>query len=101
MIGHNQLQKQKAPMTYTEKLGQEFPDIIAEVKLNRRLPLIVEVPDRHGTGRDPNFIPFASSSGSSSSTQFGSWNTAQKYSNSFSLQGDKCSLEKRCVKGFD
>ncbi|MEG2775197.1 MAG: ATP synthase subunit F, partial [Acetivibrio sp.] len=26
------------------------------VKLNRRLPLIVEIPDRHGTGRDPNFI---------------------------------------------
>lgn len=40
----------------TEKFGREFPDIIDEVKLNRRLPLIVEIPDRHGTGRDPNFI---------------------------------------------
>lgn len=40
----------------TEKLSREFPDIINEVKLNRRLPLIVEIPDRHGTGRDPNFI---------------------------------------------
>lgn len=40
----------------TEKFGREFPDIINEVKLNRRLPLIVEIPDRHGTGRDPNFI---------------------------------------------
>lgn len=40
----------------TEKFGREFPEIIDEVKLNRRLPLIVEIPDRHGTGRDPDFI---------------------------------------------
>jgi V/A-type H+-transporting ATPase subunit F len=40
----------------TEKFGREFPDIIDDVKLNRRLPLIVEIPDRHGTGRKPNFI---------------------------------------------
>lgn len=40
----------------TEKFSQEFPDIIDDVKLNRRLPLIVEIPDRHGTGRKPDFI---------------------------------------------
>lgn len=40
----------------TEKFGREFPDIIDNVKLNRKLPLIVEIPDRHGTGRKPNFI---------------------------------------------
>ena len=40
----------------TEKLGKEFPDIINEVKLHRRLPLIVEIPDRHGTGRSKEFI---------------------------------------------
>lgn len=40
----------------TEKLSGEFPDIINDVKLNRRLPLIVEIPDRHGTGRKPDFI---------------------------------------------
>ncbi|MDO5518880.1 MAG: V-type ATP synthase subunit F [bacterium] len=40
----------------TEKLSSEFPDIINEIKLNRRLPLIVEIPDRHGTGRNPDFI---------------------------------------------
>ena len=39
----------------TEKFGKEFPDIINDVKLNRKLPLI-EIPDRHGTGRKPNFI---------------------------------------------
>ncbi len=40
----------------TEKFGREFPDIINDVKLNRRSPLIVEIPDRHGTGRKPDFI---------------------------------------------
>jgi V/A-type H+/Na+-transporting ATPase subunit F len=40
----------------TEKFGREFPDIIDDVKLNYRLPLIIEIPDRHGTGRAPDFI---------------------------------------------
>lgn len=40
----------------TEKLSREFPEIINDVKLNRRLPLIEEIPDRHGTGRKPDFI---------------------------------------------
>jgi V/A-type H+-transporting ATPase subunit F len=40
----------------TEKLSNEFPEIINDVKLNRRIPLIVEIPDRHGTGRKPDFI---------------------------------------------
>ena len=34
----------------TEKFGREFPEIIDNVKL------IVEIPDRHGTGRKPDFI---------------------------------------------
>ncbi|WP_167957640.1 MULTISPECIES: V-type ATP synthase subunit F [Anaerosporobacter] len=40
----------------TEKFSREFPEIVDDVKLNRRLPLIIEIPDRHGTGRKPNFI---------------------------------------------
>lgn len=40
----------------TEKFGREFPDLIDDVRLNRRLPLIIEIPDRHGTGRKPDFI---------------------------------------------
>lgn len=40
----------------TEKLGREFPDIIDEIKLKRKLPLLVEIPDRHGTGRSKDFI---------------------------------------------
>jgi len=40
----------------TEKLSNEFPEIINDVKLNRRIPLIVVIPDRHGTGRKADFI---------------------------------------------
>lgn len=40
----------------TEKLSDEFPEIINNVKLNKKIPLIVAIPDRHGTGRRPDFI---------------------------------------------
>ena len=40
----------------TELLSNHFPDIIEDIKLNRRLPIVVAIPDRHGTGRNPNFI---------------------------------------------
>ena len=40
----------------TEKFGREFPDILDDVRLNRKLPLLIEIPDRHGTGRSPDFI---------------------------------------------
>lgn len=40
----------------TEKFGREFPELIDEIKLKRKLPLIVEIPDRHGTGRKKDFI---------------------------------------------
>ena len=40
----------------TEKLSAEFPNVINEIKLERKLPLLVEIPDRHGTGRRADFI---------------------------------------------
>ena len=40
----------------TEKLGREFPDILEDVRLNHRIPLLIEIPYRHGTGRKPDFI---------------------------------------------
>ena len=40
----------------TEKFGREFPELIDEVKLHHKTPLIIEIPDRHGTGRKPDFI---------------------------------------------
>ena len=40
----------------TEKFGREFPDILDEFRLERQMPLLVEIPDRHGTGRSKDFI---------------------------------------------
>lgn len=35
----------------TEKFGREFPAIIDTFRLERKMPLLVEIPDRHGTGQ--------------------------------------------------
>jgi len=40
----------------TEKFGRDFPDVVNTVKLSHKLPLFIDVPDRHGTGRKPTFI---------------------------------------------
>ena len=48
--------KENGIILLTEKFGREFPDIIVDVRLTRRLPLLIEIPDRHGTGRKPDFI---------------------------------------------
>ena len=40
----------------TEKLGALIPEYIKQIKLTHDIPLIVEIPDRHGTGRTPDFI---------------------------------------------
>lgn len=40
----------------TEKLCNEARDVINNIKLTIKAPLIVEIPDRHGTGRKPDFI---------------------------------------------
>ena len=39
-----------------EKFGREFPDILDEFRLDRKIPLLIEIPDRHGTGRKKDFI---------------------------------------------
>ena len=38
------------------KFGREFPELIDEIKLERKMPLLIEIPDRHGTGRKKDFI---------------------------------------------
>ena len=40
----------------TEKFVQEFPDIIDTFRLERKMPLLIEIPVRHGTGRQKDFI---------------------------------------------
>ncbi len=48
--------KEIAVVILTEKFGREYPEIIDEVRLSRSLPLLIEIPDRHGTCRGENFI---------------------------------------------
>ena len=48
--------KDIAVVLLTEKLGTEYKDMIDEIKLVRKLPLLVEIPARHGTGRKADFI---------------------------------------------
>lgn len=40
----------------TEKFGRDFPEVVNHAKLTHSMPLIIEIPDRHGTGRRPDFI---------------------------------------------
>ena len=40
----------------TEKLVKENLEIVDDIKLNRTFPLLLEIPDRHGSGRRPDFI---------------------------------------------
>ncbi len=40
----------------TEKFSVLYPELVKSYKLNHKLPLFVDIPDRHGTGRKPNFI---------------------------------------------
>lgn len=39
-----------------EKMARDYSDMIDEIKLTRKLPLVVEIPDRHGSGRNIEFI---------------------------------------------
>lgn len=40
----------------TEHLVALCPDLVYDLKLNRKQPLIVEIPDRHGNGRTKDSI---------------------------------------------
>jgi len=40
----------------TEKFSREFPELVNKFKLEYSTPLFIDIPDRHGTGRKPNFI---------------------------------------------
>jgi len=40
----------------TEKLSAGLSDEIRDAKLLRELPLVVEIPDRHGSTRRPDYI---------------------------------------------
>ena len=40
----------------TEKLSNEYASIVGKTRMTKQLPLILDIPDRHGTGRSQNFI---------------------------------------------
>lgn len=40
-----------AVILMTERLLSLCPELVYDLKLNRKRPLIVEIPDRHGNGR--------------------------------------------------
>ena len=56
IIGKAIANKEIGILLLTEKFGREFPQIVDDVKLNHKTPLIIEIPDRHGTGRKLDFI---------------------------------------------
>lgn len=45
-----------AVILMTETLVSLCPELIYDLKLNRKQPLIVEIPDRHGNGRTKDSI---------------------------------------------
>ncbi len=40
----------------TEKFTRDFPEYVTQIKMEHEMPLIIDIPDRHGTGRQPDFI---------------------------------------------
>ena len=40
----------------TEKFGREFPDILDEFRLDRKIPLLIEIPEPARNGRKKDFI---------------------------------------------
>ena len=45
-----------AILLLTEKFSRDYPDLVNAQKLSSTVPLIIDVPDRHGTGRRSDFI---------------------------------------------
>lgn len=45
-----------AVILLTEKFGRDFPDVVLPARQRSGMPLIIEIPDRHGTGRRADFI---------------------------------------------
>ena len=43
-------------LVVTEKISANIPDVIQRLRENGDLPLVIEIPDRHGTNRGPDFL---------------------------------------------
>ena len=55
-IGQVLQDKEVGIVLLTERFGRECPGVLSEIREKYRVPLFVEIPDRHGTGRSRNFI---------------------------------------------
>jgi len=40
----------------TEKAAATIPDLVRDLREKAKLPLVVEIPDRHGTTREADFL---------------------------------------------
>ena len=47
--------KSIAILMITEGYGRKYPELVNRLKMNNE-PLVIEIPDRHGTGRRKDFI---------------------------------------------
>jgi len=45
-----------AILAIVENLARKYAEKVDEIRFNRRLPLIVEIPDKHGSGQHGNHI---------------------------------------------
>jgi V/A-type H+-transporting ATPase subunit F len=43
-------------LVLTEGAAAQIPDLVRELHQSGELPLLVEIPDRHGTKRPPDFL---------------------------------------------
>ena len=55
VVVHEEEELRRELVLLTEKFGRDYPEVVQAAK-ERRVPLFVEIPDRHGTGRSKNFI---------------------------------------------
>ena len=55
-LAHCMSDKNIGIVLITENLAKTYPEMVSDIKLNAHLPLLVEIPDRHGTGRSKDFI---------------------------------------------
>lgn len=40
----------------TEEITRVVPDLVTDIAINQSIPLLVEIPDRHGTKRSPTYL---------------------------------------------
>ena len=55
-IEHALTDKEIGIILLMESFHKQYPDYINSIKLKYKTPLFVDIPDRHGSGRKPNFI---------------------------------------------